>query len=130
VPEPKDPVWACVPESATVLLVTKGDETNNGVPPKRERGRLWFFPRAGGDDGAFAGHYPADCSEAIQHLEQLRAAGAEYLVFPSKSLWWFESYPQFGLHLRERYIDLGVPEAGRDLRIFKLQQTETPVQSV
>src|SRR5438132_304855 len=41
--------------------------------------------------------------EAIEHLEELRAAGAEYLVFPSSSFWWLDHYSSFGTHLRSRY---------------------------
>ena len=35
------------------------------------------------DDGAYAGHHPADSREAIARLEAQRAAGAEYIVFPA-----------------------------------------------
>jgi hypothetical protein len=122
---PGDPLWSRVPETATVLLVSKGDGDNEGRPPQRERGRLWFFPC--GEGGAFAGYYPADSTAAIEHLEKLRDAGADYLVFPRTSLWWLDSYPQFREHLEQRYADIGVSDAGEDLRIFRLRETNGAV---
>ncbi len=120
-PPPPDPDWSHLPETSTVVLVSKGDHENQGRPPQRDRGRLWFFPCDEG--GAFTGHYPADSAEAIAHLEKLRGAGADYLVFPSTSLWWLDSYPQFREHLEQRYGDPGVSEAGRDVRIYRLRET-------
>ena len=40
----------------------------------------------------YAGHYPADTTEAITGLENLRSGGAEFVVIPNTSLWWLEYY--------------------------------------
>ena len=90
-------VCAQVPPDATVLVVSKGDEELlqlHGV-----QGR--HFPQD--ETGGFAGHYPADDQEAINHLEALRARGAEYLLFPRTSAWWLEHYGGLRKHLESTY---------------------------
>jgi ATP-binding cassette, subfamily B, bacterial len=82
-----------VPEGATVLVVSKGDERlvgGNGHP-------AWHFPQL--EDGTYAGHHPHDDDEAIAALERLRDRGADYLVFPATSLWWLDHYRGFRRHL-------------------------------
>jgi hypothetical protein len=86
-----------IPAGATVLVVSKGDEALLRI----QGCTGWHFPRA--DNGAYAGHHPADSAEAIAHLEALRTQGARYLVFPSTSLWWFDFYAGFREHLDGRY---------------------------
>ena len=51
----------------------------------------------------YAGHYPADSSEAITQLEALRAKGAEYLLLPDTAFWWLDDYPEFHQHLEANY---------------------------
>lgn len=86
-----------VPAGALVLVASRGD---------RELLRLdnrtgWHFPRE--SDGRYSGHHPADSKEAIAHLEELQAAGAGYLVFPSTSAWWLDHYEGLAAHLDERF---------------------------
>ncbi len=83
-----------VPPGAVVVVVSKGDDDlldHDG----RE---AWHFPQ--NDRGVYAGYYPAEPSEAIQHLENLRAKGARYFLLPSTAYWWLDHYAS----LRE-YLD-------------------------
>jgi GT2 family glycosyltransferase len=93
----RDAVRAATPSDAIVSVISKGD------------GRLlslfgrsaWHFPR--GRNGQYAGYHPANSSGAIIHLEVQRAQGAEYLVIPKPSFWWFESYADFKRYLDQHY---------------------------
>jgi GT2 family glycosyltransferase len=87
----------CVPADATVLVVSRGDERLLRVGARTG----WHFPR--NPDGAYAGHYPADGREAVDLLEEQRAAGAEYLVFPRSGSWWLDHYAELRRHLDDRY---------------------------
>jgi GT2 family glycosyltransferase len=82
---------------ATVLVVSRGDDELLEVPGRR----TLHFPQ--GSNGLYAGHYPATDADAIAHLEDLRSAGAQYLVFPPTARWWLEHYDRFARHLDERY---------------------------
>ena len=90
-------VTATVPPSKTVLMVSKGDENLLRLGSRSG----WHFPRLG--DGRYAGYYPADSADAIEQLEELRARGADYIVFPATSLWWLDHYPELGDHLEANY---------------------------
>jgi hypothetical protein len=92
-------VDAVVPADATVAVVSKGDDALLELGGRR----AWHFPR--GDDGNYAGHYPADGMEASAHLEALRCEGLQYLVFPCTALWWLqhERYASFRRDLETRY---------------------------
>jgi len=61
----------------------------------------WHFPQR--DDGVYAGYHPADAAEAITHLEELRARGAQYLLVPRTAFWWLEHYADFSHHLHSQY---------------------------
>jgi hypothetical protein len=89
---------AVLPSDAIVVVVSKGDEELLELGPGR---RGWHFPR--NEAGAYAGYYPADDTEAIAHLEDLREKGAGFLLFPETAFWWLESYEKFGEHLNSRY---------------------------
>jgi hypothetical protein len=89
-------VRATVPEGSRVLVITRGDEALLRLGP-REAGH---FPQT--PTGLYAGHYPADGEEAVAHLRELEAAGAEYLVIPAEALWWLEHYPELRAALDER----------------------------
>src|SRR5687767_15372974 len=79
-------VETLVPDRATVLVVSKGDdELLEFDGPKG-----LHFPQAA--TGRYAGFHPADSAAAISHLEELRAAGADHLVFPSTAFWWLDHY--------------------------------------
>ena len=61
--------------------------------------------------GEYLGHHPASSTEAIAHLESLRARGAEYLLVPATSGWWLEHYGELAAHL-ERDHELVASEDG------------------
>jgi GT2 family glycosyltransferase len=89
-----DLVEQSIPAGATVLVVSRGDE---GLLDLAGR-RAWHFPQDA--DGVYAGHYPSDSGEAIEHLEQLRERGGEYILFPETGLWWLDHYEGLVEHLR------------------------------
>lgn len=90
-------VRAELPTEATVIVVSKGDDELLALDGRR----AWHFPQ--GDDGVYAGFYPASSAEAIGHLEMLRSKGGDYLLFPSASLWWLDHYVEFKQYLEESY---------------------------
>jgi GT2 family glycosyltransferase len=104
-------VDAVVPPAATVVVVSKGDDALLDLNGRR----AWHFPRAA--DGGYAGYYPADSAEAVDRLEGLRAAGAEYLVIPGPSGWWLDHYVGLRGHLLDSYLALS---NSPDCRIFDL----------
>src|SRR5262249_53987067 len=87
-----------VPEGAHVLVISKGDD----ALLRLEASRGMHFPQAAG--GVYAGYHPANSEAAVRHLEQLRTAGAQYLLLPQTSLWWLEHYREFGEHLNRNYM--------------------------
>jgi hypothetical protein len=111
-------VRATVPERARVLVITRGDEALLRLG-ERDAGH---FPQTA--TGLYAGHYPADGREAAAHLEELRGAGAEYLVVPAEARWWLEHYAELTqlLH-RDGELLLGDPETAL---IFALARREAP----
>jgi hypothetical protein len=46
---------------------------------------------------------PADDDAAVTQLEQLREAGAEYVVFAWPAFWWLDHYAGLHDHLRREY---------------------------
>lgn len=82
---------------STVLVVSKGDESLLDLPDWSAQ----HFPQAAG--GEYAGYYPGSAQEAIDHLEHLRKRGAEYLIFPAATYWWFRHYAAFKQHLDYSY---------------------------
>jgi GT2 family glycosyltransferase len=86
-----------IPSKATILVVSRGDEELLRLDGRR----AWHFPRS--DDGSYAGHHPADSHEAIARLEEQRAAGAEYIVFPATATWWLDHYEGLRRHLDGHY---------------------------
>ncbi len=88
----KELVEEFVPDSEQVLVVSRGDMSLLDIG--RPAGH---FPQTA--DGEYLGHHPASSAEAIDQLEQLRAAGASYVVFPRTGLWWLEHYRGLRDHL-------------------------------
>jgi hypothetical protein len=88
-------VRATVPEGARVLVMTRGDD----ALLRLERRQGEHFPQS--PTGLYAGHYPADGEEAVAHLEELRAGGAQYLVIPAEAKWWLEHYSELRAALEE-----------------------------
>jgi glycosyltransferase involved in cell wall biosynthesis len=107
-------VRAAVPEDSRVLVVSRGEE----ALLRLGRRQAEHFPQS--PTGLYAGHYPADGAAAAGHLEELREAGAEYLVIPAEAGWWLEHYPE----LRETLEDEGELLAAdpRAARIYALRQ--------
>jgi GT2 family glycosyltransferase len=84
----RDAVRRAVPSGSTVLVVSKGDDRLLEID-----GRLaWHFPRL--PDGTWTGYHPADGAEALAGLEELQAQGADFIAFPSPSLWWLDFYEE------------------------------------
>jgi hypothetical protein len=92
-----DFIRVAVPRGSTVLIVSKGDDELVDLSGRRG----WHFPRA--INGLYAGCYPADSKEAVEHLRQLQSEGAEYLVIPSPSYWWLEFYRGLTRHLERKH---------------------------
>ena len=90
----RDAVVRVVPPGSIVLVVSRGDEELVRFPNHRG----WHFPRTAG--GEYGGYHPEDSQAAIAHLEELRAAGASFLVFPRTAFWWFDYYGGFAEHLQ------------------------------
>jgi hypothetical protein len=93
----QESVSQALPLSAIIAVISKGDEDLVDLGGRK----AWHFPR--GADGQYAGHYPSDSEEAIAHLEELRAHGADFLVVPNTAYWWFDHYAQFKHHLDRSY---------------------------
>ena len=102
-----------VSPGSTVLLMTRGDDDLLNLGGLQG----WHFPR--GEGGEYAGYYPADSEEAIEHLEDLRSEGADYLVIPSTSSWWLRHYQSFARHLEAHYAMVAITES---LRMFHLDR--------
>ncbi len=82
-----------LPHDVTVIVVNEGDD-----PLLYWEGRQgWHFPQ--NEDGTYAGYHPADSAEAIAHLEELRARGGGYLLFPNTAFWWLDYYKELRQHL-------------------------------
>ena len=82
---------------ATVAVVGKGDPALLDLAGRTG----WHFPRQ--PDGTYLGYYPRDDAAAVTLLEEARLAGADYVVFPSTSLWWLDHYRGLHQHLQEHH---------------------------
>src|SRR5687768_11287102 len=101
-----------LPREATVLVVNKGDSELLNLAGRR----AWHFPCT--SVGDYDWHYPADSATAINHLEQLRARGADYILFPATAFWWLDFYAGFRRHLEDHYT---VTEDHTSCLIFSLR---------
>jgi hypothetical protein len=88
-------VEAVIPERATVLVVSRGDDELLRYADRTGT----HFPQL--PDGTWAGFYPVDGDAAVDHLRQLVAAGASHLVFPRAALWWLDHYRELREYLEE-----------------------------
>jgi GT2 family glycosyltransferase len=86
-----------VPSGATVLVVSKGDESLLSLGLRRGA----HFSSAA--DGSYLGYHPGDSLAAIAQLEAGRSKGAGFLLLPSTARWWLDYYADFALHLSRRY---------------------------
>jgi O-antigen biosynthesis protein len=90
----REEIRAAVPDGSTVAVVSRGDDELVDL-----EGLVgWHFPRAA--NGVYAGFYPRDGRAAVEQLEAVRAAGADYLAFPQTAFWWLDHYPELAEHLR------------------------------
>jgi hypothetical protein len=97
-------VAGTLPAGADVLIISRGDEEIVDLPGHRGG----HFPQTG--EGTYAGFHPADSSEAIAHLEELRRDGAQFLVVPATASWWLEHYRAFAEHLERRHARIAESE--------------------
>jgi glycosyltransferase involved in cell wall biosynthesis len=51
----------------------------------------------------FTGYYPTDSDDAVERFEELRAKGADFLLFPRTAFWWLDHYQKFREHLDAHY---------------------------
>jgi len=84
---------AVVPAAAKVAVVSRGDDDLLDLPGRT----AVHFPR--GDDGGYAGYYPANDTEAVAQIAALRADRVAYLVVPKTAFWWFAHYHGLAAHL-------------------------------
>jgi GT2 family glycosyltransferase len=120
----REAVKQSVPAGSTFAIISHGDGSLLDVPERVG----WHFPQT--DRGIYAGHHPGSSEEAIAHLEQLRANGAEYLVIPEFAQWWLTHYQQFQVHLDGHFTRLAIPEAACwifSLAINRRDAGSTPV---
>jgi GT2 family glycosyltransferase len=94
---------ACLPEHATVAVISKGDEELLKFNGRRG----WHFPP--GKNGAYANLYPAEATEAVAQLEAMREEGAEFLLIPKPAFWWLTYYGAFKDHL-DRHCRLALSD--------------------
>jgi GT2 family glycosyltransferase len=109
----REAVSATVPDDATVLVVSHGDEALLDLEGRPAR----HFPEA--EDGDWAGHHPADSAEAIERLEASRGDGARYLVVPPTYRWWLSYYDGLRRHLESRYQAVHSDERGGDIYLLE-----------
>jgi GT2 family glycosyltransferase len=113
----REAVRRILPRSATVVVVSKGDDALIDLYGRD----AWHFPQA--SDGRYLGHYLPDGSGLIAHLEVMRARGAQYLLFPRSSLWWLDSYWKFARHVQRHYpLVLDEPNA---CAIYSLERSSS-----
>jgi glycosyltransferase involved in cell wall biosynthesis len=96
-----------VPGDGLVAIVTRGDEELLRCAPGGAR----HVPQD--RSGSWAGHHPADASEAIAEVEAAREGGAAFLYVPCTSMWWLDHYDGLRQHLESRHRMLtSSPEEG------------------
>ena len=88
---------AALPPEAQVLVISHGDDEMLQLDGRRG----WHFPQTA--NGVYAGCHPGTASEAVEHLESLKAKGAQFLLIPSTSMWWLDFYGEFAKHLEKHY---------------------------
>jgi glycosyltransferase involved in cell wall biosynthesis len=96
----RETVAGVVPPRSDLAVVSRGDEQLLLLGDRR----CSHFPRT--PSGVYAGHHPADDEDAIAQLENARASGVEYLVFPATATWWLEHYTRLRAHLESNYTQL------------------------
>lgn len=82
-----------LPHDARVLVVSRGDDDLLRLSGPR----AGHFPQD--PQGGYAGHHPADDAAALAHLDELAAAGWQFLVLPEPAFWWLDHYAGLRAHL-------------------------------
>ena len=90
-------VHRVLPLDATLAVITRGDSALLSHHGRR----AWHFPRTA--EGQWAGHHPANSDAAVEHLEELRRRGLQFLVIPAPYLWWLDHYAGWANHLATNY---------------------------
>ena len=98
-------VAAHVPEGATVIVVSRGDQELVELPARTG----WHFPQT--DGNIWAGYHPETSADAVRELEELHARGADYFLLPGTSAWWLEHYEGLREHL-DGYLRVTEPHEG------------------
>jgi hypothetical protein len=114
----REVVRSLIPPKSTIIVISKGDQDL-----VRFNGRqAWHFPQ--NEAGIYAGHYPADSSEAIAQLKSLTAKGGEFLLVPNTAFWWLEHYREL-----KEWLELSNRVLWRDERcaIYKLTRETSPL---
>jgi O-antigen biosynthesis protein len=93
----REAVNAELPTGCVVVVVSRGDDNLLQLGPRQG----WHFPQT--EAGEYAGFHPADSSQAIAYLEEVRSKGADFLLFPSTAFWWLGFYGDFQKYLESRY---------------------------
>ena len=104
-------VSECIPTGTTIAVVSRGDDALLDLG----EATAWHFPLA--TDGRWAGHYPADSAAAVEQVEAVRLAGAEYLLLPEPAFWWLDHYSGLGDHLLRHGEEVARTP---DLRLYRL----------
>ena len=92
----RDAAHALLPADAHVLVVSHGNDAFLDIGGRR----VSHFPQT---ESGEPGDEPDDSAEAIEHLEQRRADGADFLVFPNDAFWWLDYYVGLREHLFARH---------------------------
>jgi GT2 family glycosyltransferase len=104
-------VSECIPTGTTVAVVSRGDDALLDLG----EATALHFPRA--SDGRWAGNYPADTAAAVEQVDAVRLAGAEYLLLPEPAFWWLDHYSGLGEHLLRHGEEVARTP---DLRLYRL----------
>ncbi len=110
----RDLICRVTPPGARVAVVSRGDERLIDLPDRTGE----HLPQD--ETGGFAGFYPANGAEAVEHLQALRARGTGYLALPAGSRWWLEHYPELAAYLDGVGAPLATEESGA--RVWSLAE--------
>jgi hypothetical protein len=105
---------ANVPGDATVLMVSRGDESLLDIPGRT----VWHFPCD--DNGDYAGWYAADTAEVLAGVDRQIARGVTHIVFPEPASWWFEFYADLGDAFADRLDEI---DGAAVCRIFAVRDS-------
>ena len=89
-------IVSLVPFGGSFILVDQDEWKTD--PSMSGRKRIPFLER----NGQYWGN-PHDDENAIEELERLREAGAQFIVFAWSTFWWFDYYVGLRQYLRTRF---------------------------